>query len=100
MAGFAGQRLCAHHGGDRVEAFYGLAGCDTIIGRDEGQGDVICDLEWARLSVALLGGRPPPDAPMSATFAKLFSSVYPRASDFTGHFSAGMLVKTTNRSAR
>jgi hypothetical protein len=33
---------------------------------------------------------------MSATFAKLFSSVCPRASDFTGHFSASMLVKTTN----
>jgi hypothetical protein len=33
------------------------------------------------------------DAPMSATFAKLFSSVGPRASDFAGHFSASMLVK-------
>jgi len=49
---------------------------------------------------AFLEGRPPPDAPMSATFAKLFSSVCPRASDFAGHFSASMLVKTTIRSAR
>jgi hypothetical protein len=47
-----------------------------------------------------LEGRPPPDAPMSATFAKLFSRVCLRAGDFADHFSASMLVKTTNRSAR
>jgi hypothetical protein len=37
---------------------------------------------------------------MSATFAKLFSSVCPRAGDLADHFSGSMPVKTTNRSAR